>query len=156
MKAQLRVAALKVEQKLDELKSSKLKPLADLSKFPTNAGVYLIYDGKRAVYSGLATNLKTRLKQHTEHRRVSSALTLKLAFVEANIVKKGGRWPQRREKFFKNKDFLSAYEVAAKKVKRMKVRFVEEDSPPVRIILEAYAGLVFRTKLNDFNMEKSL
>lgn len=156
MKQQLQAAVLSVEEKLAELRKSKLKPLADVSDFPRSAGVYIVYNGKRALYVGIATNLKRRLQQHIEDRRVSSALTLKLAFIEANIVKKGGRYPQSREKYFRNEEFLTAYKAAAKKVRRMKVRFIEVNSAPLRIILEAYAGMLFKTELNDFNLENAL
>jgi hypothetical protein len=153
MKGKLQAIAQSVEKSFAELMKCKLKSLDDISSFPTNGGVYVVYDGKSPLYAGIAKNLKRRFHQHIEHRRVSSALTVKLAFIEAAIVKTGGRWPKSRQDFFKDKKYLDAYEKAAHRVKRMKVRFIEVNSAPVRIILEAYAGMLLKTKLNDFNME---
>jgi hypothetical protein len=153
VKGKLQAIALSVEKNLAELMKSKLKPLDDISGIPKTGGVYVVYDGKSALYAGIATNLKRRFQQHVEHRRVASALTVKLAFIEAKIVKAGGRYPQSRQDYFKDTEYLNAYRKAAQKVKRMKVRFIEVNSAPVRIILEAYAGMLLKTKLNDFNME---
>ncbi|MCW5681546.1 MAG: GIY-YIG nuclease family protein [Xanthobacteraceae bacterium] len=153
MRRNLQAIAKSVEKHLTELTRAKLKPLDDLSRFPKTGGVYVVYDGKSALYAGIATNLKRRFHQHIEDRRVASALTVKLAFLEAKIVKVGGRYPKSRQEFFKDANYLIAYRRAAHKVRRMKARFIEVNSAPVRIILEAYAGMLLKTKLNDFNME---
>lgn len=136
-----------------KLRKCAFVSMSESSPFPVSGGVYVISDRGIDLYAGLASNLKRRLRQHTNGKQIQSAFTLKLA---SYSFKKKHRSKQLLSivRLRVDGDFLDVLDVYARtanKVKQMKVRYVETDDPKLRIILEVYAGMLFNTKWNDFN-----
>jgi predicted GIY-YIG superfamily endonuclease len=139
------------ERKIRALRRCKLIPISQKQQFPKAAGVYVICKGKRNLYAGLARNVQRRLIQHSNGRQIQSAFTLKLT---AHTYRKNGKLSKSLNRLRTDREFRKIYARTADRIKRMKARYVLVDSMPLRIVLEVYAGMTFKTKWNDFNVER--
>jgi predicted GIY-YIG superfamily endonuclease len=147
-----RELANQAERKLIELRRAKPVSITSKTDLRDVPGVYAISNGKSVLYVGLSKKLKQRFRQHTNGQHYQSMFTIKIA---RDIYRKQtGDKSTSQTKLYESKKYKKAYELAAKRVQKMKVRFVEVDDARLRIVLEVCAGMAFKTKWNNFNAEQ--
>lgn len=137
---------------LEQLESQPLLHRDELIDIP-DEGIYVFYEGRRALYVGRSTNLKTRIQSHS--RKCSKHASASFAF---NIAKMKTRRKgleidpdQTRKALQKDEIFKALFKEAKKRVSKMKVRVVEIKCPNTQTVFELYAALKFKTKYNDFD-----
>lgn len=152
MNASFRRLIEEADRKVHSLRRCKAATISNKKKFPAVPGVYVISNGSKNLYVGLAGNLKRRLAQHANGRQQQSAFTLKLA---AHLFRKRNRTkaPISLNKLRRTVAFHDVYKQTAEQIGEMKARYVQADNLRLRLVLEVYAGIVFKTKWNDFNLK---
>ncbi len=117
------------------------------------AGIYLFSEGEEHLYVGRSNRLRGRLQEHARpsstHNSAPFAFRLareEVGMTKASYVPKGSRADlESRE------DFRAAFAEAKERIRRMDVRFVEEQEPIRQALLEMYAAVCLQTPYNDFD-----
>jgi len=130
-------------------------PPVPIAKLPTGVskcgGIYLLSERGKPLYVGRSNCIRQRLLQH---RRLSSTHnSASFAFLLAR--KKTGMKPSykilgSRKKLEANHVFRKAFERAKDRVRRMRVRYVEEPDPMRQALLEMYVAVALSTRYNSF------
>jgi len=121
-----------------------------LEKVPQK-GVYIFFEGKKAIYVGRSNRLKNRLKEHSQKSsdHYSATLAFRIAKHETTDIQKKGR-KQTNEQLMSNRNFLKEFNDAKERISKTKIRFIEVEDPIEQTLFEVYAYLELNTKYNDF------
>ncbi len=137
-------------RRLMAMKPLKVEQLP--SVMPTS-GVYLFSERGRHLYAGRSNRLKVRIQLHSRPagRANSASFAFRLArgatgFTGATYVQEGSRAALMRKPSFRK-----AFQRAKERIRRMDVRYVEEEHALRQALLEIYASVVLRTPHNDFD-----
>jgi GIY-YIG catalytic domain len=154
MNTRFKVRTNKLPNLLNDLKLKPLIPLTEVSastQIPKK-GVYVLYEGRRALYVGRSDNIKRRVNYHTKAGHITGAnFAFKLAFEQATlkgILKVGVKLSKKN--ILENKDFLPFFIEAKTRVENMSLRVIRVNSPLMQHLFETYVQIALRTKYNDF------
>ena len=123
------------------------------SRMPSK-GVYLFSKGDKDLYVGRSNNIKERIKRHSKHGATHrmAALAFRLARKKTgNLKATYKKGAGSREALMKDKSFVKAFDAAKASIRKMNVRFVEENDPVRQALLEIYVAVVLKTSYNDFD-----
>jgi hypothetical protein len=127
--------------------------IQDLPALMPARGIYLFSEKGRHLYVGRSNNLRRRLQEHfrpsSTHNSAPFAFRLTrgtTGHVHASYTTKGSR-----ETLAKSRKFKEAFTRAKERVRRMQVRFVEENDPLKQALLEMYTAVALHTPYNDFD-----
>lgn len=125
-----------------------------LPKEIRGAGVYMFSEGGRHLYVGRTRNVRSRYRQHTRvgtgHNNAPFAF--KLAREATGILKSTYKSDETsRANLMLNQDFLTAFNIALERMRRMEFRFIEEADPTRQCLLEIYVSVVCGSPYNDFD-----
>ena len=121
-----------------------------ISEMPKK-GVYVFFEGNKAIYVGRSNRLKKRLKEHSSDSsdQYSATLAFRIAKSRTSNLTAGGK-KRTNAQLMKDKGFIRKFEAAKRRISKTKIRFISIDDQVEQAIFEIYAHLEFGTKLNDF------
>ena len=141
------------EPKLTALKASTYcSPLLVPRDAPTH-GIYVFFEGRKALYVGRSNRLRKRLGNHcregASHKMAAFAFRLAR---EASGNHKASYKPEgSRQALMKDPTFVKAFIDAKGRIRNMSVKFVEERDPTRQALLEIYIAVAMKTRYNDFD-----
>ena len=138
----------KMPELLEELTEGSLRMRDNLSDIPKR-GIYVFYEGKKAIYVGRSNGLRNRIQEHG--RPSSDHYSATLAFLMAKEDVEDIPPQITRGELEKRPDFEAAYSKTKKRIREMGVRVVEVKDPIEQSIFEMYASLALKTKYNSFD-----
>jgi len=147
---------------IEELKP-KLEHLLAMSPFTPDTlpphtlprkGVYLLSEGDKHLYVGRSNSIKGRIGRHSRpgatHRMASFAFRLaREATGRMKATYKKGEGS--RSALMEDEKFVEAFNAAKARIRKMNLRFVEENDPVRQALLEIYVAVVLNTPYNDFD-----
>ena len=150
MNARFRKHVERLEGKFRELIGTKPFRVDQLPKNVPTSGVYLFSEGKKHLYVGRSREIRRRLNYHCSGQCTVATFAFHLAregsgFLRATYKPKGSR-----KELAANPKFKRAFGKATKRVREMRIRFVEETDPVRQALLELYAAISLKTKYNKF------
>ncbi|HAU36548.1 MAG TPA: hypothetical protein DCX07_02385 [Phycisphaerales bacterium] len=152
MNAKFRKYVDSLHPSFEKLMAMPPVPIDDLpAGVPKCGGIYLLSERGKPLYVGHSNHICQRLQQH---RRLSSTHnSASFAFLLAR--KKTGMKPSykisnSRKMLESNRVFREAFEQAKKRVRRMRVQYVEEPNPMRQALLEMYVAVALSTPYNSF------
>ena len=116
------------------------------------SGIYLFSEGNTYLYVGRSNRLRSRIKRHgvaaSKHNVASFAFLM--ARKQTGRVTASYRADGSRAHLVKDPAFASAFTDAKARIRRMSVRFVQEDDQLRQALLEIYVHVALGTPFNDF------
>jgi hypothetical protein len=139
---------IKMENYLNELKSTT-PFIANSAGLPKKAGVYVFYEKSKALYAGRTGNLRKRMAQHRNmgSRHNDAPFAYHLAKCEAKL--NGISVDNTRVSLCGDDDFNLHFQMAKKRVGKMRVRFIEINDAREQSLFEYYASIELHTRWND-------
>ena len=117
-------------------------------------GIYLLSEGAKHLYIGRSNHIRRRLVNHcqpsADHGKATFAFLLARE-ATGNLKAAYNKGPGSRQGLLADADFSQAFLGAKLRVKRMRVRFVEETDATKQALLEIYAAVVLQTPYNAFD-----
>ena len=124
-----------------------------ISQLPS-ACIYLFSEGERHLYVGRTRHLRQRMRQHSipasQHNQAVFAFRLARE-ATGRLLPTYNAMDGSRLALQGDPVFAAAFTDAKARVRRMDLRFVEENDPTRQALLEIYASVVLKTPYNDFN-----
>ena len=134
-------------------------------KLPGKAGIYVLYEDGKPLYTGRSNRLSGRLLEHSRPSGVSASATFafilaKKAYIlgkndikKARILAEKGcnDTPITREQLQNKPGFESLFYDAKKCIRKMDIRAVAIQDPIEQTIFEVYAHLALKTPFNSFD-----
>ena len=118
------------------------------------SGVYLLSDGEQHLYVGRSNDIKERVGRHSRpgatHRMAAFAFRLARE-ATGNLKATYKQGEGSRSALMEDEKFVSAFEAAKARIRKMNLRFVEEIDPVRQALLEIYVAVVLGTPFNDFD-----
>ncbi len=116
-------------------------------------GVYLLSDGERHLYVGRSNDIKNRIGRHSRPCSTNrmAAFAFRLAREETGNLKatyKKGEGSQSA--LMEDEGFALAFDAAKARIRKISLRFVEENDPVRQALLEIYVAVVLGTPYNEF------
>lgn len=116
------------------------------------SGIYLFSEGNKYLYVGRSNRLRSRIRRHgvvaSKHNVASFAFLM--ARKQTGRVTASYRAEGSREHLVEDPAFSDAFTDAKARIRRMSVRFVQENDQLRQALLEIYVHVVLRTPFNDF------
>lgn len=124
-------------------------------KLPRNMprkGIYLLSEGDKHLYVGRSNDLQSRVRNQLGATHNSATFAFRLAR-EATGKLRATYTPGvgSRAGLLNNSEFVAAFESAKERIRKMHLRFVEEEEPVRQALLQIYAALTLNTQYNDFD-----
>ena len=140
-----------LESKLQQLMGMKPAKVASLPQKMPEAGVYVFFEKKEALYAGRSNRIRGRLREHIRKNANVAPFAFRLArqqtgYTEATYQKKGSR-----NDLLSKPEFEEEFTRAIARIGAMEIRYVEEKDPVRQTLLEIYVAVVLGTKFNDFS-----
>jgi predicted GIY-YIG superfamily endonuclease len=136
--------------KIEALLSMKPIRVCDRVKKEVPArGVYLLSEGKKRMYVGRSNNIHARLHQHCRPSSDDNAASF--AFLLAREKLGYERHQFTRKQLIAKKRFQAAFRTAKRRIRRMKLRYVQETEATPQALLEIYVSVVLKAHHNDFD-----
>ncbi|MBZ8134694.1 GIY-YIG nuclease family protein [Afifella sp. IM 167] len=135
---------------LEELTRRELRPITDRASFPTEPGVYVIFEDGMPLYTGRTRNIRQRISNHTAGRPESSAFAFRLAREATGRVKATYKPTGSRKALMETEDFRAAFAEATMRVRAMSAKCVEVPDILIQHLFEVYAATALKTPYNDF------
>jgi len=115
------------------------------------SGVYVFFEGEKAIYVGRSNRLKKRLREHSQRSsdHYSATLAFRIAkqkFLNNNMVKR-----RTNKQLMEDSSFVQEFEAAKDRIAITKMRFIEIDDQIEQAMFEMYVHLTLNTELNDFS-----
>jgi hypothetical protein len=115
-------------------------------------GVYLFSEGSKHLYVGRSNRMHQRPGRHCANTHRAAAFAFLLAREKTGFTKRSYKTgPESRDGLMKNPVFLAAFSEARARIRKMKLRYVEETDPTRQAMLEIYCAVVLNAKYNDFD-----
>ena len=121
-------------------------------KMPAS-GVYLFTEHGEHLYVGRSNRLKKRIPLHYRRasKHSSAAFAFRLARKATRREVASYKTEGSRKQLAAEQSFARAFLRAKERIRRMEVRFVEENDQLRQTLLEIYAAAVLPTPFNDFD-----
>ena len=114
-------------------------------------GVYLFTENAVHLYVGRTKRLfSNRLRGHINTAK-DCPFAFRIARKETGFTKSAYSGDGTRRQLLSNPDFVSAYEAAKNRIKKMEVRWIQESDPTRQALLEIYVSVILKTPFNDFD-----
>jgi hypothetical protein len=140
-----------LDKQLRELLQMEPVTLAQPIKSSPRGGVYLFTEHGNHLYVGRTKRkFSDRLKGHINTAK-DCPFAFRIAREETGFTKSTYNGGGTRKKLLANEAFVSSYESAKKRIKKMEVRWVQESDPTRQALLEIYVSVVLKTPYNDFD-----
>jgi hypothetical protein len=146
------VEALKpqLERLLD---MSPVTPVTLPTKMPRK-GVYLLSEGDKHLYVGRSNDIKKRIGRHSRpgatHRMAAFAFRFARE-ATGNMKATYKKGEGSRAALMEDSKFVTAFDSAKARIRKMNLRFVEETDSVRQALLEIYVAVVLETPYNDFD-----
>ena len=142
-----------METKKNELTESVPSTIeGGLPKEMPRAGLYLFSQGKDYLYVGRSDHIRQRLGFHSRpssgHNKACFAF--RMAKKKLGIGKATYRKDTSRKNLLSDQAFATEFERAKARIRKMPVRFVQEEDPIMQALLEIYVAVELNTKYNSF------
>lgn len=134
----------------------KLSPVTPTSLPPKifKRGVYLLSEGDNHLYVGRSNDIKKRIGRHCRpgatHRMAAFAFRLARE-ATGNLKATYKKGDGCRAALMEDCKFVAAFDNAKARIRKMNLRFVEENDPVRQALLEIYVAVVLNTPYNDFD-----
>lgn len=117
-------------------------------------GVYLLSEGDNHLYVGRSNDIKKRIGRHSlpgaTHRMAAFAFRLARE-ATGNLKATYKKGEGSRSALMEDEKFVVAFDAAKARIRKMNLRFVEENDPVRQALLEIYVAVVLKTPYNDFD-----
>ena len=117
-------------------------------------GVYLLSEGEKHLYVGRSNDIKKRISGHSRpgatHRMAAFAFRLARE-ATGNLIATYKNGEGSRSTLMEDENFVAAFDAAKARIRKMNLRFVEENDPVRQALLEIYVAVVLNTPYNDFD-----
>jgi hypothetical protein len=114
-------------------------------------GVYLFTENGVHLYVGRTKrHFSDRLKGHI-NTATDCPFAFRIARKETGFTESSYSGDGTRKKLLANAHFVSAYEAAKNRIKKMEIRWIQESDPTRQALLEIYVSVVLKTPFNDFD-----
>ena len=117
-------------------------------------GVYLLSEGEKHLYVGRSNDIKKRIGRHSRpgatHRMAAFAFRLARE-VTGNLKATYKKGNGSRSALMEDEKFVAAFDAAKARIRKMNLRFVEENDPVRQALLEIYVAVVLNTPYNNFD-----
>lgn len=135
------------------LQMPPVKPSA-LPKEMPKAGIYLLSEGARHLYTGRSNGIRDRIGRHclpgATHRMAAFAFRLARE-ATGNLRPTYRKGAGSRSALMDEPVFHEAFVSAKVRIRQMDLRFVAESHPVRQTLLEVYVAEVLDTPYNDFD-----
>lgn len=142
-----------IDKSLHDLLNMAPTTFLNLPKDMPEKGVYLFSEGEYHLYVGRSNFIRKRLHRHCSpgatHRM--AAFAFRLARESTGNMKASYKQEGSRSDLMANPTFVSTFEAAKERIRKMDVRFVGESDPVKQAILEIYVSVALQTPYNDFD-----
>lgn len=111
-------------------------------------------DGAKHLYVGRSNDIKGRIKRHSlpgaSHNKATFAF--RMARIETGNLKATYKKDEgSRDALMKDAKFVAAFDEAKAQIRKMNLRFVEQNDPVRQALLEIYVAITLETPHNDFD-----
>ena len=117
-------------------------------------GVYVWSEGGNHLYVGRSNDIKKRIARHSRpgasHRMAAFAFRLARE-ATGNLKATYKKGEGSREALMEDKSFVAAFDDAKARIRKMSLRFVEENDTVRQALLEIYVAVTLNTPYNDFD-----
>lgn len=117
-------------------------------------GVYVLSEGDNHLYVGRSNDIKKRIGRHSRpgatHRMAAFAFRLARE-ATGNLKATYKKGEGSRAALMEDENFVAAFDAAKARIRKMSLRFVEENDPVRQALLEIYVAVVLNTPHNDFD-----
>jgi predicted GIY-YIG superfamily endonuclease len=117
-------------------------------------GVYLLSDGGTHLYVGRSNDIRKRIGRHSRPSATyrMAAFAFRLAReATGNLKATYKKGEGSRSALMEDEKFVAEFDAAKARIRRMDLRFVEENDPVRQALLEIYVAVVLNTPYNDFD-----
>jgi len=139
-----------VKEKADTLLNQEPVRFNGLPKCLPKQGVYVFSEGNKHLYVGRSNNVKRRLREHIMGDERKAPFAIRLAREAA-----GKQATYRKESsiatLMKIPKFEKSFKMNKEKIRKMKIRCIEESDPITQALLEICAAVVANSKYNSFD-----
>ena len=141
---------------LDLLEVAKLYKITDLKsgELPKTGGIYVFYEGtKNPIYVGRTKNIRQRIQLHTRDSSKNESATFTFNLAKKEYYLSLPKEEKITRKDLMNKiDFIPLFAEQKERVKKMHVKYIEEEHDILQTILEPYIAFKLNTypNLNSF------
>lgn len=140
-----------VKKQYEALLDAQVHKMEKLPQQMPKAGIYLLSEQGRALYVGRTNNLRKRLQYHTRNSHNQATLAFLLARRDTRKTKASYQKMGSRSDLLNDPFFRTAFDAARSRIKRMDVRFIEEENPIKQALLEIYVAFKVKAEYNDFD-----
>lgn len=141
-----------LEERLQVLLQMPPVTFTNFPKVIPKRGVYLFSEGQVHLYTGRSNGIRTRLRNHCRPKGGHNVATFafRMARKITGNLKATYKAEGSRAYLTTSPDFITAFTSAKDRIRKMDVRFVQEDDPVTQALLEIYVAVVLCTPFNDF------
>lgn len=134
----------------DELEKTDyilLSKLTETKPLPKTGGIYVFYEGKGSpIYVGRTKNIRQRMQLHTRDSSKNESATFTFNLARDKYEK---NYPERekisRNDLMNNDDFKPIFKEQKERVKKMFMKYINEEHDILQTILEPYFALKLNT-----------
>ena len=141
-----------LDRKVDELLSSPAYKYSSLPRGIPKCGIYLFSDGPQHLYVGRSNRIRGRLGSHcrdsSKHNAASFAF--RLARTDSGMTEAAYTTSGSRDVLSTDIHFSKSFREAKIYLKKLDIRFVEENNQITQALLEIYTAIRLETPHNDF------
>ena len=135
---------------LEQLDSSPALHRSKSRRLPKR-GVYVFYEGGKALYVGRSNRMKERILQHGRPGARHNSATFAFNLAGEDAREKRIDVSMSRDQLQDDPAFAPLFSDAKQRVSGMSVRGVEIKDPIVQTLFEVYAHIALGTEYNDFD-----
>jgi predicted GIY-YIG superfamily endonuclease len=116
-------------------------------------GIYLFSEGPSHLYVGRTNRLRERLRNHCQQSgtHFTATFAFRIARHESGKVDAAYTKDGSRQALMADPRFARAFRAAKERVRKMDIRYVQEEEPTRQALLEIYVATVLNTPFNDFD-----
>lgn len=122
----------------------------DCRKLPTK-GVYVFFEGSKAIYVGRSKNLPSRILSHGRPSCGHNSASFAFLLAKEKAMSKGMDIKRHRNSLQSDPKFKSIYDEQKARISRMKIKAVDIEDSETEAVFEIYASKRLRTRYNTFN-----
>ena len=146
----LHSVVLGLEKRLAELLACEPRRREEFDPVPKVPAIYLLSEGNRPQYVGRTDNLRDRLSGHMRLGNDRNSASFAFLLAKEDAGGKGLNIKRTGSALEGDHEFQPFFRAAKERVARMRVRYVEVESPIEQALLEVYAAESLGTPYNSF------
>ena len=112
---------------------------SEIESLPKYGGIYVFYENKIPIYVGRTKNIRQRIQLHTRESSKKDSATF--AFNLAKMKYKS-KFPDKKIKtrnlLMNDKEFIPLFKLEKDRVKKMQIKFINEENDILQTMLEPY------------------